>query len=114
MAMVAALLSTGCSTYRVIRIPDTPDALDAFKQCAETKNTPKMESCMADIPGTSDTGILTNKSQWTVPQGCRRLLTDFDRKLLWGADNYSIQACEDSDVPTPPPATVDPTISPAP
>lgn len=104
--MLTALFDTGCASYyRVIRIPDTPDALAAYRQCAAMPHYyfAQEKECLAGIPGItsaawSETGRPSNP-QWGIGEGCREII------LITEGGNpefyyYWIQACHE---PTPPP-----------
>jgi hypothetical protein len=110
-AVLAVLLVglSGCSTYYgAIRIPDTPDGLAAYRQCATAPHFDQVGACMAGIPDVQRTPWSGDESQLTPPQGCRQIITGAYRMTIFGTYDplggqqyiYSVQACKE---PTPPP-----------
>jgi hypothetical protein len=100
---------SGCATYyQVITIPDTAEALAAYRQCATAPHFSEVGACMAGIPSVTTTGWQDNNSQWKVEQGCRQILGGaYDTTNIWtwpfpsAHYRYSIQACPDGPPPTP-------------
>ena len=91
---LAGITMVGCANtyYQVIRIPDTPDALAAYRQCATAPHFSEVGACLAGIPNVNTTGWLADQSQWKIHEGCRQ--------IIWGDYGsrgdvyiYAIQAC---------------------
>lgn len=84
--------------YRVVRIPDTPDGLAAYRQCATTPHFSQAFPCLAGIPEVNDSGWLENNSLYSLGTGCRQIIAD-----SYYSDGvqrfYSIQACQDTATP---------------
>jgi len=98
--LVSGLVLSGCSTYKMVSIPDTPDALAAYRQCMTMQHLSFLPSCMAGVPGVRYTP--TSSSEYRVTDGCR-MITVLDD--YWGDVNHyiEIQACPDNVLNPPPP-----------
>jgi len=84
----AGLLSGGCATYRIVSIPDTPEALTAYRQCMAMEHLQLLPSCMA---GVSNVRISKERSaEYQLSTGCR-LVTKFRD----GFHYVQVQACDE-------------------
>ena len=104
---LAGLTLVGCANtyYEVIRIPDTPDALAAYRQCATAPHFSEVGACLAGIPDVTSTGWVSDTSKIAGSSLCRQIIGgSYTTTNFWtfpfpsGYYHYSVQAC-----PTPPP-----------
>jgi hypothetical protein len=99
--LAGTALMCGCSAYyQVIRIPDTPDALAAYQQCATTASDfSEVGACLTAIPDATTTGWVIGNSQSDAP-GCRQMMAgSYYTNNFWSwpfpdvYHHYSVQAC---------------------
>jgi len=97
--ILATTLGTGCATVpnkEVDRIPDTPEALAAFRQCS-AGGVRSLALCMAGISGFHTLGPLYDESQYRLGPGCREVTSYYVHGVY-----HSVQACGESPQPPSP------------
>jgi hypothetical protein len=99
---LSGLVLGGCTTYQVIRMPNTSEGLAAFRQCTTVSHTGLLTSCMSAIPDVHIGGYRYSPPQ--TPDGCYTLTTIAQYDPAWGDTNYIVvQVCQDAVLnPAPP------------
>lgn len=94
LGVLMLAVMAGCATpiYKVVCIPDTPEGLSGYRQCATAPHYSQEDPCLAGIIGYSATGWLQTDERQVFP-GCREIVNSND-----GVYYYSIQACKNPQV----------------
>jgi hypothetical protein len=111
--LLAALpiFMTGCgdtpnSSLYTYCIPDTPDALAAYRQCMLVAHSENLVPCLDGIPDVNVTGPIVDPGVWGTPEQRERYKAEYKvaknlhplcREIVWynfQDCDYFIQACK--------------------